>query len=194
MACGTKRSKPRLSISTDERLISSSLLQYFILPYAQITLASSCCSNVLRSICRTQAMCSVATNGLDVICLTQDTLRLYQTQGGDQGMVGLMITYWIGCNGTPCHAPHPAATFGLDLSSACQLSEIITSCCGGALLYHKLHLSACGCVHVHCAHPVCNVIAIVIFAVKDQTRAPRAVYRRPQEVRHGDKSDAHKLY
>ena len=144
MACGTKRSKPRLNISTDERLISSSLLQYFILPYAQITLASSCCSNVLRSICRTQAMSSVATNGLDVICLTQDTLRLYQTQGGDQGMVGLMIIYWIGCNGTPCHAPHPAATFGLDLSAvlvSCQRSSqvaVAAHCC----------TTSCTCLHV----------------------------------------------
>ncbi len=38
-----------------------------------------------------QALCSVATNGLDVICLTQDTLHLYQTQARDQEVVGLMI-------------------------------------------------------------------------------------------------------
>jgi len=40
-----------------------------------------------------QALCSFATDGLDVICLTENILRSYQTQARDQGVVGLMIRF-----------------------------------------------------------------------------------------------------
>ena len=44
-------------------------------------------------------LCSVATNGLDVICLTEDILHLYQTQARDQEVVGLMIRFALDWQG-----------------------------------------------------------------------------------------------